>query len=58
MLRCSVPLHMLQVAWADCGAGSLDASLESDLADLQLAMALGPNEARNIRDEVITVAYR
>lgn len=38
--------------------GSMDATLENDLSDLQLAMGLGPNEAKSIRDEVITAAYR
>lgn len=38
--------------------GRVDKQLEDSLADLQLAMAMGPNEAKRIRDEVISAAYK
>ena len=36
----------------------MDDALESELADLQLALALGPKEAGAVRDEVISATYR
>lgn len=36
----------------------VDDALESDLADLQLALALGRKEAAGVREEVISAAYR
>jgi len=36
----------------------VDDALESDLEDLQLALALGPREAAGVREEVISAAYR
>jgi hypothetical protein len=43
-----------------CGtcAPQVDAALESDLADLQLALALGPKEAAGVREEVVSATYR
>lgn len=36
----------------------MDDGLEGDLADLQLALALGPKEAGAVREEVVSTAYR
>ena len=37
---------------------TVDEELENNLADLQLALALGPKEATSVREEVISTAYR
>jgi hypothetical protein len=39
-------------------AVQVDEALEADLADLQLALALGPKEAGAVREEVISTTYR
>lgn len=39
-------------------AAQMDEALESDLSDLQLALALGPKEAGAVREEVISTTYR
>lgn len=36
----------------------VDDAMEGDLADLQLALALGPKEAAAVREEVVSAAYR
>lgn len=40
------------------GAGQMDRVLEGKLADLQLALALRPADAKKMRDEVVSATYK